>query len=185
MSSKRILVKVYRHDEFISLDRNWYDRVSGGKCIGTETEALLTEDTYGALVTADKRKFDYDFYDSLLERGRDEDAQVYIADNARDVELDDGDYEVPDADTLTELIDEVFDGELTIERRTPDKLTAEDTDALQMLKSALNLVSAQAKDSDAMHEYLADFAGFTKSVGDIAEEISHDLVTIERTGHYK
>jgi len=114
MDNKRILVQAYEWEDFISLDQNWISKVSGGKEVSSRETVLITVETYQALVEASKREFDYDFYEGTIECGLDNMANTYIEVMRRDVVLGMGDCIVRYVDELSEIIADIFNGELTV-----------------------------------------------------------------------
>ena len=114
MDNKRILVQAYEWEGFISLDYGWISKVSGGKEVSSRETVLIMQETYQALVEASKREFDYDFYDDMLECGLNNVADTYIEVMRRDVVLGMGDCIVRYVDELSEIIADIFNGELTL-----------------------------------------------------------------------
>ena len=177
---KRYLVTVYNHDDWITLESSYFEKVSGGKCQATKRMILTTESTYEALIGRANNFFDYDLYANLTDRGDDEEANKYYEINCKDIGLDLGDYFVQDLSDLNEIIEDNFDGELQVIHKQPrqvNRFTPEEHIALDRLSEAMAEISRLSWKSDEFAEYVVGREIFCHSIGDLVAEINNDLVT--------
>lgn len=107
---KRSLMDVYWSDDRITLDSDWFTRISGGKERAEKHKALLTFDTVEMLFVASGKQFDYRHYSELVEQGDERQAELYMEEHAKDTDLASGDAVFLDDlywyDDMLEIVDD-------------------------------------------------------------------------------
>jgi hypothetical protein len=117
------LVEVYEHDNYITLDSNHFEKISGGKCFSTQRMALLCEESYKKLILHSNNDFDYDYYLDLCDKCYNDEATGYFLENSKDIELDINDFILQSIEDLAEHIEYNFDGNVNVIRKQPKKIT--------------------------------------------------------------